>query len=78
NCRRRLATWLHEARQTPTQLLPEQEAITGISIPDWLEDTGRRVAADSPQASAQKYIVWPRTLETRQPTAERSSARMPA
>ncbi len=29
-------------------LLPEQEDINGIRFPVWLDDTGRRVAADCP------------------------------
>ncbi|EIP8540383.1 penicillin-binding protein 1C, partial [Salmonella enterica] len=52
NCRRRLATWLLDDSQPPTLLLPEQEDINGIRFPVWLDDTGRRVAADCPQACA--------------------------
>lgn len=78
NCRRRLATWLLDDSQPPTLLLPEQEDINGIRFPVWLDDTGRRVAADCPQARAHTFIVWPRPLEPWLPPAERRSARLPA
>ncbi|EAS4519659.1 penicillin-binding protein 1C, partial [Salmonella enterica] len=63
NCRRRLATWLLDDSQPPTLLLAEQEDINGIRFPVWLDDTGRRVAADCPQARTHTFIVWPRPLE---------------
>lgn len=78
NCRRRLATWLLDDSQPPTLLLPEQKDINGIRFPVWLDDTGRRVAADCPQARAHTFIVWPRPLEPWLPPAERRSARLPA
>ncbi|VEA04607.1 penicillin-binding protein 1C [Salmonella enterica subsp. enterica serovar Sanjuan] len=78
NCRRRLATWLLDDSQPPTLLLPEQEDINGIRFPVWLDDTGRRVAADCPQARAHTFIVWPRPLEPWLPPAERRNARLPA
>lgn len=78
NCRRRLATWLLDDSQPPTLLLPEQEGINGIRFPVWLDDTGRRVAADCPQARAHTFIVWPRPLEPWLPPVERRSARLPA
>ncbi len=78
NCRRRLATWLLDDSQPPTLLLPEQEGINGIRFPVWLDDTGRRVAADCPQAREHTFIVWPRPLEPWLPSTERRSARLPA
>lgn len=78
NCRRRLATWLLDDSQPSTLLLPEQEDINGIRFPVWLDETGRRVAADCPQARAHTFIVWPRPLEPWLPPAERRSARLPA
>ncbi|EJJ4224504.1 peptidoglycan glycosyltransferase PbpC [Salmonella enterica] len=77
NCRRRLATWLLDDSQPPTQLLPEQESVNGIRFPVWLDDTGLRVAADCPQAREHTFIVWPRPLEPWLPSAERRSARLP-
>ncbi|EAA8944619.1 peptidoglycan glycosyltransferase PbpC [Salmonella enterica] len=77
NCRRRLATWLLDDSQPPTLLLPEQEGINGIRFPVWLDDTGRRVAADCPQAREHTFIVWPRPLEPWLPSTERRSARLP-
>ncbi|EOD1042840.1 peptidoglycan glycosyltransferase PbpC [Citrobacter farmeri] len=77
NCRRRLATWLLEDAQPPTLLLPEQEGMSGIRFPIWLDKAGRRVAADCPQAQEQRLIVWPLPLEPWLPAAERRSARLP-
>ncbi|MET6678788.1 peptidoglycan glycosyltransferase PbpC [Citrobacter amalonaticus] len=77
NCRRRLATWLLEGVQPPTLLLPEQEGVSGIRFPIWLDKAGRRVAADCPQAQEQMLIVWPLPLEPWLPALERRSARLP-
>lgn len=77
NCRRRLATWLLEGSQPPTLLLPEQEGVNGIRFPVWLDDEGKRVAADCPQAREQTLIVWPLPLEPWLPESERRGARLP-
>ncbi len=77
NCRRRLASWLLEDAQPPTLLLPEQEGVSGIRFPIWLDKAGRRVAADCPQAQEQMLIVWPLPLEPWLPASERRSARLP-
>lgn len=77
NCRRRLATWLLEGSQPPTLLLPEQEGIRGIHFPIWLDNSGKRVAADCPQAQEKSVDVWPLPLEPWLPQAERRSARIP-
>ncbi|HFZ8995833.1 TPA: peptidoglycan glycosyltransferase PbpC [Citrobacter freundii] len=76
-CRRRLATWLLEESQPPTLLLPEQEGIGGIRFPVWLDNAGKRVAADCPQAREETFIAWPQPLEPWLPAAERRSARLP-
>lgn len=77
NCRRRLASWLLEDAQPPTLLLPEQEGVSGIRFPIWLDKAGRRVAADCPQPQEQMLIVWPLPLEPWLPASERRSARLP-
>ncbi|MBJ9226021.1 peptidoglycan glycosyltransferase PbpC [Citrobacter braakii] len=77
NCRRRLATWLLDGSQPPTLLLPEQEGVSGIRFPVWLDDEGNRVAADCPQAREQTLIVWPLPLEPWLPESERRGARLP-
>ena len=77
NCRRRLATWLLDGSQPPTLLLPEQEGVNGIRFPVWLDDQGKRVAADCPQAREQILIVWPLPLEPWLPESERRGARLP-
>ncbi|MBJ8886996.1 peptidoglycan glycosyltransferase PbpC [Citrobacter sp. FDAARGOS_156] len=77
NCRRRLATWLLDGSQPPTLLLPEQEGVSGIRFPIWLDDEGKRVAADCPQAHEQTLIVWPLPLEPWLPESERRGARLP-
>lgn len=78
NCRRRLATWLLDGSQPPTLLLPEQEGMRGIRFPLWLDSTGKRVAADCPQATQKTVDVWPLALEPWLPGAERRSQRIPA
>lgn len=50
NCRRRLASWLLDASQPPTLLLPGQESVRGIRFPVWRNEHGERVAADCPGA----------------------------
>ncbi|MFH3156500.1 peptidoglycan glycosyltransferase PbpC [Citrobacter portucalensis] len=77
NCRRRLATWLLDGSQPPTLLLPEQEGVNGIRFPVWLDDEGKRVAADCPQAHEQTLIVWPLPLEPWLPESERRGTRLP-
>lgn len=78
NCRRRLATWLLDGSQPPTLLLPEQEGMRGIRFPLWLDSTGKRVAADCPQATQKSVDVWPLALEPWLPATERRSQRIPA
>ncbi|HHT5347012.1 TPA: peptidoglycan glycosyltransferase PbpC [Raoultella planticola] len=75
NCRRRLATWLLDDSQPPTLLLPGQEEGRGIRFPVWLDEQGRRVAADCPGAVRKVVDVWPLPLEPWLPPAERRAAR---
>ena len=77
NCRRRLATWLLDGSQPPTLLLPEQEGINGIRFPIWLDENGKRVAADCPQARQEMINVWPLPLEPWLPASERRAVRLP-
>jgi len=77
NCRRRLSTWLLEGSEPPTLLLPEQEGIRGIRFPVWLDKTGKRVAADCPDATEKVLDVWPLPLEPWLPANERRAARVP-
>lgn len=67
---------LLEGSQPPTLLLPEQEGISGIRFPIWLDEQGKRVAADCPQARQEMINVWPLPLEPRLPAAERRVARL--
>jgi penicillin-binding protein 1C len=78
NCRRRLATWLLDGSQPPTLLLPEQEGIRGIRFPVWLDNQGKRVAADCPGAHEKILDVWPLPLEPWLPASERRAVRVPA
>ena len=77
NCRRRLSTWLLEGSEPPTLLLPEQEGIRGIRFPVWLDKTGKRVAADCPDATEKVLDVWPLPLEPWLPATERRAVRVP-
>ena len=77
NCRRRLSTWLLDGSQPPTLLLPEQEGIRGIRFPIWVDNQGKRVAADCPGAQEKVLDVWPLPLEPWLPTSERRQARIP-
>lgn len=58
---------LLDGSQPPTLLLPEQEGINGIRFPIWLDENGKRVAADCPQARQEMINVWPLPLEPRCP-----------
>ncbi|MBF4179614.1 peptidoglycan glycosyltransferase PbpC [Lelliottia nimipressuralis] len=78
NCRRRLATWLLDGSQPPTLLLPEQEGIRGIRFPVWLDNQGKRIAADCPGAQEKILDVWPLPLEPWLPASERRAVRVPA
>ncbi|WP_393969331.1 peptidoglycan glycosyltransferase PbpC [Kluyvera intermedia] len=78
NCRRRLATWVLDNTLPPTMLLPEQEGMRGIRFPIWLDGSGKRVAADCPDAREAMIDVWPLPLEPWLPMGERRSARLPA
>ncbi|AVY98156.1 penicillin-binding protein 1C [Lelliottia sp. WB101] len=78
NCRRRLATWLLDGSQPPTLLLPEQEGIRGIRFPVWLDNQGKRVAADCPGAQEKILDVWPLPLEPWLPASERRAVGVPA
>ncbi|MGF6422051.1 penicillin-binding protein 1C [Lelliottia sp. 489] len=78
NCRRRLATWLLDGSQPPTLLLPEQEGSRGIRFPVWLDNQGKRVAADCPGAQEKILDVWPLPLEPWLPASERRAVRVPA
>lgn len=63
NCRRRLASWLLDASQPPTLLLPGQESVRGIRFPVWRNEHGERVAADCPGARESQVEVWPLPLD---------------
>lgn len=63
--------WLLEGSEPPTLLLPEQEGIRGIRFPVWLDKTGKRVAADCPDATEKVTDVWPLPLEPWLPAAEK-------
>ncbi|MFZ6922395.1 penicillin-binding protein 1C, partial [Klebsiella pneumoniae] len=76
NCRRRLASWLLDASQPPTLLLPGQESVRGIRFPVWRNEHGERVAADCPGARESQVEVWPLPLEPWLPASERRRARL--
>ena len=76
NCRRRLASWLLDASQPPTLLLPGQEGVRGIRFPVWRNAAGERVAADCPGATEVVIDVWPLPLEPWLPARERRRARL--
>ncbi len=71
NCRRRLASWLLDASQPPTLLLPGQESVRGIRFPVWRNEHGERVAADCPGARESQVEVWPLPLDPWPPASER-------
>ncbi|MGK1636951.1 penicillin-binding protein 1C [Klebsiella pneumoniae] len=76
NCRRRLASWLLDASQPPTLLLPGQESVRGIRFPVWRNEHGERVAADCPGARESQVEVWPLPLDPWLPASERRRARL--
>lgn len=77
NCRRRLASWLLDNSQPPTLEAPGQEGVQGARMLIWLDDKGKRVAADCPKATQHIVSLWPLPLEPWLPASERRSARLP-
>ncbi|MEW7311898.1 peptidoglycan glycosyltransferase PbpC [Buttiauxella gaviniae] len=77
NCRRRLASWLLDNSQPPTLEALGQEGIQGSRMLIWLDNKGKRVAADCPKATQHIVSLWPLPLEPWLPASERRSARLP-
>lgn len=77
NCRRRLTGWLLDNSQPPTLEAPGQEGIQGSRKIVWLDEQGKRVAADCPGATQHVISLWPLPLEPWLPASERRGARMP-
>ena len=77
NCRRRLSGWLLDNSQPPTLEAPGQEGIQGSRKVVWLDEQGKRVAADCPNAMLHVISLWPLPLEPWLPVSERRAARLP-
>jgi penicillin-binding protein 1C len=77
NCRRRLTGWLLDNSQPPTLEAPGQEGIQGSRKVVWLDEEGKRVAADCPGATQHIISLWPLPLEPWLPGSERRAARLP-
>ncbi len=75
NCRRRTASWLLDASQPPTLLLPGQESVRGIRFPVWRNEHGERVAADCPGARESQSKSGRCRWIPRLPASERRRAR---
>ncbi|WBM71679.1 peptidoglycan glycosyltransferase PbpC [Buttiauxella sp. WJP83] len=78
NCRRRLSGWLLDDSQPPTLDAQGQEGIQGSRKVVWLDEQGKRVAADCPNATQHIISLWPLPLEPWLPVSERRAARLPA
>lgn len=77
NCRRRLTSWLLDNSEPPTLEAPGQEGIQGLRKVVWLDEQGKRVAADCSGARQQSISLWPLPLEPWLPISERRAARLP-
>lgn len=77
NCRRRLTGWLLDNSEPPTLEAPGQEGIQGLRKVIWLDEQGKRVAADCSGARQQIISLWPLPLEPWLPISERRTARLP-
>ncbi len=77
NCRRRLTGWLLDNSQPPTLEAPGQEGIQGSRKVVWLDEQGKRVAADCLGATQHIISLWPLPLEPWLPASERRAARLP-
>lgn len=77
NCRRRLTGWLLDESLPPTLEAPGQEGIQGSRKVVWLDEQGKRVAADCPGATQHIISLWPLPLEPWLPAGERRAARLP-
>nr|WP_064560298.1 peptidoglycan glycosyltransferase PbpC [Buttiauxella brennerae] len=78
NCRRRLTGWLLDKSEPPTLEAPGQEGIQGLRKVVWLDNQGKRVAADCPGATQQIISLWPLPLEPWLPASEKRASRLPA
>ncbi|MGB3255523.1 peptidoglycan glycosyltransferase PbpC [Buttiauxella gaviniae] len=77
NCRRKLTGWLLDNSEPPTLEAPGQEGIQGLRKVVWLDEQGKRVAADCSGARQQTISLWPLPLEPWLPMSERRAARLP-
>ena len=69
------ASWLLDASQPPTLLLPGQESVRGIRFPVWRNEHGERVAADCPGARESGRSLAA-AAGSRLPASERRRARL--
>lgn len=65
------ATWLLDGESAANSITAGAEGINGIRFPIWLDENGKRVAADCPQARQEMINVWPLPLEPWLPASER-------
>jgi penicillin-binding protein 1C len=72
-----LTGWLLDNSQPPTLEAPGQEGIQGSRKVVWLDEEGKRVAADCPGATQHIISLWPLPLEPWLPGSERRAARLP-
>lgn len=77
NCRQRRQSWILSGTYPPTLTAPGQESINGSNLTLWLDSSGRRVAADCPDATLHRLILWPTPLEPWLPFRERRAQRLP-
>ncbi|VEB01317.1 Penicillin-insensitive transglycosylase [Klebsiella pneumoniae] len=76
NCRRRLASWLLDASQPPTLLLPGQESVRGIRFPVWRNEHGERGGGGLSRRSGKPGRSLAAALDPWLPASERRRARL--
>ncbi|WP_437613526.1 peptidoglycan glycosyltransferase PbpC [Erwinia sp. V71] len=77
NCRQRRQSWIVNETIPPTLLAQGQESLSGLQLPIWLDDAGKRVAADCRGARAETLLLWPLPLEPWLPHSEQRASRLP-
>ncbi|KLU16038.1 MULTISPECIES: peptidoglycan glycosyltransferase PbpC [Xenorhabdus] len=77
NCRQQRLSWILDNTIPPTLSAIEQEGISGINEPIWLDKYGLRVAPDCSDAHPETISLWPISLEAWLPARERRANRLP-
>ncbi|WP_272680405.1 peptidoglycan glycosyltransferase PbpC [Providencia sp. PROV032] len=77
NCRQRRLSWILDNTIPPTLMARDQESLLGLRQKIWVNEKGRQVAADCPNAQEKEVHLWPITVESWLPNSEKRENRLP-